>query len=225
MAQEIINITSGNNDDFNHIVPSGLTNAVLVVCIGTHQGNITAVTYGGNSLTKICEGSSAFDEDGSIWVLLNPTAGTALVAVSMTGGSWFGATAITLQNIKQTTTLTNAANGDSSTTAQINITPPAGNVCIILSTGTEGVYDKIDRPANMVLLNNIQGQSFENHMCGIYFTKTGVDFFPGFDLTSSQRWGIAAACFEEPDSEIQTEISGYKHIEVKGGMSRSESAT
>ena len=225
MAQEIINVTSGNNDDFNHTVPSGLTNSVLVVCIGTHQGNITAVTYGGNSLTKICEGSSAFDEDGSIWVLLNPTAGTALIAVSMSGGSWFGATAITLQNIKQTTTLTNASDGGSSNTAQAHIVPPAGNTCIILAVGTEGVYSGIDRPASMVLLNNIQGQSYENHMCSIYFTKTGVDFFPGIDLDSSQRWGIGIACFEEPDSELQTEIAGYKHIEVKSGMSRGESAT
>src|SRR5574343_412120 len=105
----IESITRINNGATSVVVPSGLTNSALIWLGGTHQGTISSVTWGASGLTKIAEGASAFNECGEIWILLNPTPGTQTLTPSMSGGSWFGGSAVVVSNIKQTTTVTNIA--------------------------------------------------------------------------------------------------------------------
>lgn len=184
---------SFSDGDFTHVFPTGLSNTALVVFVGTHQGNITGVTYGGQAMTKIAEGSSSFDEDGSLWLLLNPPTGSNTVDVSMSGGSWWGACALSLSNVKQTTTVTNVSEGGNESTPDINITPPANNCLILTALGAEA-YTYTDDP--QVGLAHIHGQTYEVMSASIYQQDTAGAFNSQTYLSSGQRYGLAVMALE-----------------------------
>lgn len=222
---EIISTSSGNNTNFTHTTPSGLTNSVLVVGVGTHQGIITGVTYNGTAMTQIAVGSSAFDEDGSVWLLLNPDAGANTVAITRSGGSWHGAYAITLSGVKQTTTVTNAkvdsASGSAST---VSVTPPDGNVFVFAAAGGEATYTGTYSPTSGNF-TTLTSASFENLGILYYFLKTGMPQTVTLNMSSGQRYGMAVLCLVEPDGGVSELGNINRHLEVKDGMLRSESAT
>lgn len=223
MTKEIISITPFNNADISVTVPSGLVNSGVAVIIGTHQGTISTVTWNGVSLTKIAEGASSLNECGSLWLMVNPTPGTGNIVVTMSGGSWYGGTAIVLQGIKQTTTLTFATNPNgNSSTASISIIPPEGSVLILAANGSEAATSSMV-PASAQLFTQ-QGQSFENYGGGIYSLGTNVPQVVQFNLGSGQRWGAAAMCIQDPSAGAEFG-NIYRHMEVGNGMSRSEGAT
>lgn len=221
---EIVSISSGNNTDFTHVTPDGLVNSVLVVGVGTHQGVITGVTYNGDAMTQIALGSSAFDEDGSVWLLLNPDAGANTVDITRSGGSWHGAHAITLQGVKQTTTVTNnKIDSASGSASAVTVVPPEGNVFIFAAAGGEATYTGTYTPTSGAFAT-LTNSSFENSAILYYFLKTGVPQTVSINMSSGQRYGMGVLCLVEPDGGA-AELNIGKHLEVKDGMLRSESAT
>ena len=86
---------------------------VLVVVVGTHQGNISNVTYNGVALTKFAEANTAFNERTSLWYTNSPSTGTHDVAVSA-DGSHTGAVAYVLAGADNTIApVKKVENGDS----------------------------------------------------------------------------------------------------------------
>lgn len=203
-------ISSGNNANWSHTVPSG-TNRGLAVLIGTHQGTITAVTFGGVALTKIAEGASAFNECGDIWLLTNPTVSTATIAVTMSSGSWWGGVGINLTNLKQTYTVTSATAGGAGTTASVSITPPSTYNLILAAVGSEATPSA---GTGFTVAKVLQGQSFENEGSEYQQVSTKAQLSATFGLNSSQRWGIAAAAFEPASITYTTNrvLSGTRPI-------------
>lgn len=185
--------STGNNSNWSHTVDSG-SNLALIVAIGTHQGNISSVSWNGTSLTQIDVGHSAFNENGEIWGLLAPTPGTGTVAVSMSGGSWWGGVAINVSGVKQAaeSTWTHANNSGSSGTASVSITPPSANCLLIAVMGAEA--DSTSR--TYTLIANLQGQSFEN--ASSQYTTASGNTTLNFGLSAGQRWGAAAVALEAP---------------------------
>lgn len=212
-----------NNANGTIVVPSGLVNPVMVVCLGTHQGTISSVTYGAAGLTVVATGRSAFNECGDIWVLVNPTAGSATLSISMSGGSWWGATVFILSGAKQTTTITNnkidSASGSSSSCA---VTPPATNCMIIGSAGGEATYTGSNSPAQMLSSTTLTNSSFENSCCGYVGTKSGMPITFSLGMSSGQRYGMAMACIESAGGD--TQLPNGRRIKVGNGMSVSDFA-
>lgn len=219
MAKEIISITPFNNGDVTVEVPSGLTNSILLARIGTHQGDVTSCSWNGNSMTLIERGVSAFNENGEIWGLLNPTPGSGTFTLSG-GGSWVGGDVVLLQNVKQTLSPAKVNATGSNATATAKVVPPEGNAMIIAAMGSEA--DCTSSLPTSGVRHNQQGQSFENYSGMIYSTKTGIPQAPAFSLSSGQRWGIAVIALED----VSIDSSLVKpHITVGNGMGRNELAT
>ena len=199
----IVSIQYLNNADGSIVVPSGLVNSVMVVCTGTHQGNVTSISYGGNALTKIAEGSSAFNEDGAIWVLLNPTAGTATLDITTDGGSWWGATVFIVEGAKQTTTITNnKIDSASGLASAMTLVPPDTNCLIFGSAGGEASYTSSNSPGQMTVTTAQQGQSFENHRAGYAPSKGGNPITFSFGMSSGQRYGMAMVAIESAGNDM-----------------------
>lgn len=222
MAIEIISVSTFNNSDVDITVPSGLTNSAIIAMVGTHQGDLTSLTYGSDSLTQLASGSSAFDENGDIWILLSPTAGTATITGGG-GGSFVGGVILVVQGIKQTTSVTTKTDQDGSNPFSNTFVPPAGNVLVCVAYGGEADITSGASPAS-AQQTNIQASSFENAMGEFFFLKTGSPTILTFTQSSGQRYGLAIAAFVEPDNSA-LELAGYRHLEVKNGMSRAEAAT
>lgn len=220
---QIISITSFNNASVSVTVPSGLSNSMLIARVGTHQGNGSSSAWNGNSLTSIAVGHSSFNENGELWGLLNPTAGTGTYSFTMSGGSWYGGDVIILSDVEQSITPTNATNNGSSASASVNITPLAGNVIILAACGSEAAFSSATPTSAQT--NSQQGQSFENSMSLHYITKTGVPQTPTFSLGSGQRWGIAACAIRDFNTSPAGIPNAYRNIKLGDGMSRSEGAT
>lgn len=191
--QILVHNWTTDDGDFTHVFPTGLSNTALVVFVGTHQGNITGVTYGGQAMTKIAEGSSSFDEDGSLWLLLNPPTGSNTVDVTMSGGSWWGATALSLSNVKQTTTVTNVSEGGNESTPDINITPTVNRCLILTALGAEA-YTYNDDP--QVGLAHIHANTYEVMSASMYQQETAGVFNSQTYLSSGQRYGLAVMALE-----------------------------
>ncbi len=221
MTIEIISVTTFNSANVSVTVPSGLSNSALIVLLGTHQGTISTVAWNGNSLTKIGEGASAFNECGDVWMMLSPTAGTGNNVVTMSGGSWYGGLVLVVQNVKQTLTLTNTTGTGSTSPATLTLAPESENVLVVAGMGSEAT-PTLSTPASAQFYAQI-GQSFENAGEMFYITKTGVPQTTAMTLSSGQRWGMAVATIR--GVSIPSKNSGYRNIEVGSGMSRSEGAT
>lgn len=191
------NMTNGDNTDFTHVFPTGMSNTALIVIVGTHQGVITGVTYNGDAMTKLAEGSSSFDEDGSVWILLNPDTGSNTVDISRSGGSWHGAVAISLSNVKQTTTVTTATEGGSEASPDINITPSTNDNLIITGLGAEA-YTYTDDP--QVGFAHISSASYEAMAGSMYLQGTAAAFNSQTFLASGQRYGLAVVALEPAPS-------------------------
>lgn len=219
----IESIQTLNNGSGSIVVPSGLTNSALVVAGGTHQGNFSTVTYGGNSLTNIATGHSSLNENGELWIILNPTAGSATLTVNTDGGSWWGAICYIVAGVKQTTSPVSGTNNGSSSSASATVATPTGNVLIIAAMGSEA--NSTGNTPTRATRTDLQGQSFENGSGLWYFLKTGEVQTPTFSLSSGQRWGCAVTALVEPDANLGAEFATNRHIEVSNGMSRTDSAT
>jgi hypothetical protein len=193
--------TRGNNGDFSHNHPAGFSNDALIVVVGTHQGVITGITYGGQAMTQLSLGSSAFDEDGSIWILLDPPTGSNTVDITRSGGSWHGAVAISLINVKQTTTVTQVSESGNESSPDINITPSTNNNLIITGIGAEA-YTYTDDP--QFGLSHIHGQSYEVMAASLYFQGTAAAFNSQTFLASGQRYGLAVVAIEPFSGPTQT---------------------
>lgn len=184
--------TSGNNANGSHTVDAG-SNLALIVNVGTHQGTITGVTYGGVAMTQLEVGASTNNENGYIFILLNPTPGAATVAVTRSGGSWHGWSALNLSGVKQTTTVVHAAANGNSSTATVNITPNTDNNLIIGSCGSEAAPSA---GATFTLIHALQGQSFENGGSEYFAQGSAALKAVAMGLSSGQRWGMAAVALE-----------------------------
>jgi hypothetical protein len=216
------NMTNGNNTDFTHVFPTGMSNTALIVIVGTHQGNITGITYNGDAMTKIAEGSSAFDEDGSVWILLNPDTGSNTVDISRSGGSWHGAVALSLSNVKQTTTITNVSEGGNESTPDINITPSTNDNLIITGLGAEA-YTYTDDP--QIGLAQISGASYESMSGSIYLQGTAAAFNSQTYLASGQRYGLAVVALEPAPAATTANSERSATIRGKDTANAERSAT
>lgn len=88
---------------------------------GTGYASVSAVTYGGVSLTP--QGANAYD-GGAWWVLINPASGSGTIAVTSSSGSrWIVPYAMSVQYANQTTALSDSAfNAPTTSLAVANLT-------------------------------------------------------------------------------------------------------
>ena len=195
-------VTNINNGDTAFTVVEGLGKC-LVVLIGTHQGTISTVTWNGASLTKVGEGASAFNECGDIWALMNPTAGTGNVVISMSGGSWYGGSVLTLYNVKQVaeSAIAKSTGTVNSSSPSASITPTTANNLILCAFGGEAIFTS--NQEGSFVLDYCSGQSFEGYI-GLYFEQAGADARTlQVNVASGQRFGYCIATFEpEPSINI-----------------------
>lgn len=189
-------VTTGNNGNFTATVDSGAN--ALVVLIGTHQGTVSGVTYGGVSMTQVGSGCSAFNECGYIYLLLAPSVGTGTVVVSRGGGSWHGAAAVSLSGVKQTYTVTNSSlNNSSCSGCTLAITPSSDNNLILSAIGAEASATAVQ--TNIASLGS---QSFEQ-MGSEYFAQgTAGSQTMQFNLSSGQRAGMTDVALEPAPSAV-----------------------
>lgn len=216
-------MTGFNSSDVTIEVPSGYSNMMLVALVGTHQSNVTAASWNSNSLSQIDVGHSAFNENGELWGLLNPTPGSGTFTLSLDGGSWYGGYIIILADVEQTLTVTKNHSNGSSASASVSIIPPSNDLFVISACGSEAASVGFS-PINAQLMTQ-QGQSFENFMGTIYTISSGVPQTPTFSLSSGQRWGMATMCIRDVNTSPTGPHNAYRRVSVQNGMSRSESAT
>lgn len=177
----------------SHIVASGTK--ILIVAAGNHQGTISAVTYGGVSMTKLANAATVYDETAELWGLLNPTAGTANVVMTASGGSGRSLIATNVNNCSTTAlpTVTASANG-SGTTASVGITTTVANSLVIDSHYSEGDLTTVG--ALQTQLANIQGATFENAASSSEdAVATGAKTM-SWTIASGQRWASVAVAIE-----------------------------
>lgn len=198
MAVAVGSSTSDNGASpltISHEVVTG-SDRILVVSVGTHQGVASGITWDGNAMTQIELGSTAFDEDGSLWAYLNPDVKTADVVVTLSSGSWLGAAATNVTGAKQTLTITSANNVGNSISATVNITPSTDDNVIFAAVGTEATV-----AANETEIAIEQGQSFENFGAEYFSQGSAALKAMSFSLGGGQRWGIAAMAIEPASAQ------------------------
>jgi hypothetical protein len=97
---------SENSLSFSHTVSASGSDSFLLVTVGTVNGaqNVTSVTYGGASLTRI---GGITDASGKVstdlWYMKAPATGTADVVVTLAGDASISAGATTFFGVDQTT--------------------------------------------------------------------------------------------------------------------------
>lgn len=197
-------IVSAVNTNFTATVDSGAN--ALVVVIGTHQGTISSVTYGGVAMTQVGAGCSAFNECGYVYLLLAPSVGTGTIAITRSGGSSHAAASVSLSGIKQTYTVTNTSLSSGGCGAcALAITPSSNNNLIVSALGAEASVSTVSD----TVIANLCNQSFECFGSQYFQQTTAASKTMTFNLSSGQRAGVADVAFEPlstPTSTQQTRV-------------------
>lgn len=150
------NKTTTSSYSFNYTVPA-LSNRALIVAIGSRDATsapntvVSSVTYGGVALTQVNTqangGGGATAVRSDLWILTNPTVGTASVAITLAGTvNQSIAAAMTFGNIDQSTSQdaastgsnANAANATGSITTVTNGAAVLSCICHNNNTGLAG---------------------------------------------------------------------------------------
>jgi hypothetical protein len=122
---------------WNHTVGSG-ANRILIVGTSHRDGNRTvdSVTYGGTLLVKIGEQNGPGNGNKTtIWRLIAPPSGTALVVVNLSASSNVAAGAISFTGVDPTTPLgTFVSASGTSTTASVIATSASGELVVDTAT-------------------------------------------------------------------------------------------
>jgi flagellin-like hook-associated protein FlgL len=118
--------TSSSSRSWSHTVGAG-TNRLLVVGCGfwNNGGSVSSVTYGGVNLTRGDQsGLSAGGSDRTeLWYLINPTTGSATVAVTFSAAADGETFSVSLSTVDQTTPIRNhGSTTGSGTSASISAT-------------------------------------------------------------------------------------------------------
>jgi hypothetical protein len=99
---QYFNLTSFvNGGSFSHTVTNG-QNQILIVAISAHSpgANVSAVTYAGQSLTRIAYVDQVNSNSrNELWYLVNPPAGTSTISFSAAGYRIFMARAMTVSDV------------------------------------------------------------------------------------------------------------------------------
>ena len=106
---------------WTHITTNAANRAMLVGASFGNPGAVSAITYGGFSLTKVKAITNSV-VSSEVWLLVNPPSGTNTIAITTIGSpSTFSAGAVTFSGVDQTTPLsaTNTAFGNSSSSSLI----------------------------------------------------------------------------------------------------------
>ncbi|RMH81570.1 MAG: hypothetical protein D6683_04060 [Actinomyces sp.] len=107
---------------FSHTVPAGQADTVLVVDVGARAAHATAVTFAGQSLTKVV-GDTTGTARMSTWVLVNPPTGAGTVSVTLSALAGFVvAGARTFAGVDQSTPApTSASNAGTSNAPSVDV--------------------------------------------------------------------------------------------------------
>lgn len=181
-------------DSVTHVVDSGTK--ILIAIVGNHQGTVSSVAYGGVALTKAVGAATSFNETAEIWYLLNPTAGSASLAATHSGGSGHTIQGLNVLNCKAVAPTTTATNNGNSSQSSVSITPTRDNALLI-----DALYSEAD-PTSLVNSSSIlesvlQGSSFENAATSKTLIATPASTTLGYNLSSGQRWAHCAIVIED----------------------------
>ena len=221
MPIAIDNTSSGKmgstNGTVSHIVSSGLSNSILITTLSTQDSNhanlpIGSITYGGVSMTKVRQDTSNTNNVSSaIYYLLNPTAGTANVIVSSTGGVWKGIVNSSWSGVTQSgqpdaENGKGTANQSASVASQIGTTIADNSLIMGIVSSETNLTGKFS-DFTLTGVGTLQGQSFEN-ACSMYKISGAAGAgTAGGTLASSQAYNISWSSFSPAAAEAAAQIS------------------
>lgn len=173
-------------------------NRKLVVSFATYQGGgPSGITAGGVAMTKVAEMVGSFNEQCSIWELVNPATGAQNVVLSGVGG-YYAIGIYSLFNCKQALSTNVSTTGNNNSTASLSLTTLKNNSMIIACiepepvptmTTSGGVQDWIQTAASY---NNAQGQHYIQATAG---AKTMSS-----TLAYGARWNMINVEIEEANA-------------------------
>ena len=210
-------VATSQNTASTAITVAAKSNRKLVVSFSMYQGSgsgPSAVTAGGLAMTKVVEQVGSFNEQCSIWELVNPN--TGLQNVVLTGASGYYAVGVySLFNCKQSPTTNFSKVGGSGSAASLALTTLKNNSMIIAClepepiptmTTTGGVQDWIQTAASF---NNAQGQHFIQATAG---AKTMSS-----NLAYGARWNMANVEIVEANAPASGRLSRAPALDGLGG--------
>jgi hypothetical protein len=216
LAPYIIGTPTTGGSTISHTVVAG-TNVLVVTC-GRHQGTITNVAFDGTALTRADWGNTDYNETGQVWYLANPTAKTANVVISTSGGSGTLGTCINLGNVGNTTPENHQNNDGDSSYATLNYQTLQDNAIVIECEYSEPVPSTVD---NATIISTQQtGNSYENLQSTYVYRATASTVQIGHDLSYGGRWASAGASWV--GLQVNTKTSTAKAKIVYG---RTKTAT
>lgn len=164
-------------------VPS-LSNRMLKVCVGEHQGTVSNVTYGGVSLTKEVTIATAFNETAEIWGMVNPPVGTANVVVTRSGGDSNMVGVVGLYDCKQSLATTTASAQGTVSTSTLPITTTANGSIVLDCICGESVFtNSVGQDQNF----NVSVSSYQNTAGASKLVNIAGTTSTSWTLASSQR--------------------------------------
>lgn len=188
------NQTTTSGYSFNYTVPA-LSNRALIVAVGSRDTTsdadtvVSSVTYGGISLTQVNTqengGAGATDVRSDLWILTNPTVGTASVAVTLAGsvnqsvavaGTFGNVDQSTSQDATSTGSNANAANATGSITTVTNGAVVVSAICHNNNTGLAGASSQYE------LVEEGDGTNYE---LGVYILEAPTAGAINTNITNS----------------------------------------
>lgn len=192
-------ITSDINGDptfsMSHTVDANTD--VLVVVAGNHQGDITNITWDGNNMTEQVEAVTSANERTQIWTYANPSATTANIVMTFSGGSGRSMTALNVIDGQLAATPPTASDGTGfPDPTNLTITTDAKQSLVVFGGYSEGDFLTL-QTNDFTEAANLQDQSFENHAVAYGEVPPSTSKLIRWDMSSGQRTARVALALEE----------------------------
>ncbi len=182
---------------WSHTVASGTDRALFVeLAIDNLGANVTGVTYGGQALTQV--GRTAANHAVEIWVLVNPTVGTANIVASFAGTTAATGGATAFNGVNQSTPAgTYAGASGIGNTASVTVSSAVDDLVIDAQywDGSAGIYTLGEGQTQLWTKLSSQNEGISSSEAGAAsVTMTGTS-------ASSSQWEIGAVSIKAASTQ------------------------
>jgi len=179
--------------NWNHVSVGG--DRLLLVEISTQEDEtVSGVTYNGDALTQAASHTRVTGNlRTEIWYRVAPDLGTNAIVITMSGAAYISATALTLNDVNQTTPIGDTSDADGSSTAP--------SVVVTTTTDNSLVVDSLSAASDPLTATAGSGQSIQQSVLDTATRQiaTSVEIQPtagnttmDYTIAPSTNWAITA---------------------------------